>query len=122
VHLVVRVPAQSLHGASDPASRLQEIAFAGERPPRQAPTEACHEPARDTALPHALDGERSTARTNQPSRERQLLARAVPSAPIPHTHGRAVCRQIELAVDSTKSLSHAAQLMQFRGHIALNLS
>jgi hypothetical protein len=107
MHQIVCTPTQSLHGVADPPARLQEIAFAGERPPGQASTEAYQEPARDTALSHALDGERGTGRTNQPSRERQLLARAVPSAPLPYTRGRAVCGQIELAVVSTKSLSHA---------------
>ena len=107
MHDIVRAPAESLHGLADPAPRLHEIAFAGERPPRQASTEACDETSRDTALAHALDGDRGARRTNQPSRERELLARAVPSAPIPDTRRRAVRVEIVPAVVSTKSLSHA---------------
>lgn len=105
--MIIGPPAKPLDRAAEPPAGLAEIAFTRERPPRETAAEARQKAAGHASLPQPLHGKRGAARTDQPPRERDLLARAVPSTPIPDADRCSVRRQIELAVDSTRDLRHA---------------
>ena len=83
-------PARST-ACAEPAARLREIAFAGQRPPREAAAEAGEQRAGDRALTKPLQRQRAAADADQPARHRQLFARAVPPAVAPRRCSAARC-------------------------------
>src|SRR6202035_86565 len=101
VHQIIGPPAKAFDGVTEPSARARQIAFTRQRPPREAAAKTGQNAADDISLPHSLEREHAAADADEPSRERQLLTRAVPATPVPHTDRRAVRREIESAVRSS---------------------
>src|SRR5262249_40988267 len=110
VHEIFTAPAGALHNLAIPSPRLREVAFAGECPPGEAAADASEHSANDRFLAKALYCERGTADADQPARDRQLLARAVPTATLPHADGSAMCCQVK-----SVCFVHAITMMQVWG-------
>ena len=49
-----------------------------------------------TALPQALDGEYSSTGADEPAGDGESLARAIPTAALPHARRVAMCRKVEV--------------------------
>jgi hypothetical protein len=109
VHEIVVVHPRLDH-AREEAPRIRQIAFAGERPPREARAEAAEQRTHHRLLSKALDRQRAAADADQPARERELLARAVPPTLVPDAGRGAVSREVQSF--TVRSLSHGAELMQ----------
>ena len=58
-------PWRAVDQSQEPFARLREIAFAGERPPRESAAHAGERAAGPRALAHALNGERCGVRSSR---------------------------------------------------------
>jgi hypothetical protein len=115
MHEIIGPPAEALYGVTKPSARARQIAFTRQRPPREAAAKTGQNAADDVSLAHSLEREHAAADSDEPSRERQLLTRAVPAPPVPNADRRAVRREIESAVRSSSGFSHGHDGCNFGG-------
>ena len=115
MHQIIGPPAKAFDGVTKPSARARQIAFTGQRPPREAASNAGQNAADDVSLAHALEREHAAADADEPSCERQLLTRAVPATPVPDADRRAVRPEIESAVRSSSAFSHGHDGCNFGG-------
>src|SRR5437016_12158185 len=90
------VPWRTLEYVREPSTRLRQIAFAGECPPREGPPDTREHAARGRPLPYTLDGERPSTDADEPARQRQSFATAVPAPSFPAAGRCAMRFQVEL--------------------------
>ena len=76
------------------------------------PPQAGEQRAEDRPLPQPLQRQRAAADADEHARHRQLLARAVPPAPVPDAAGGPMRRQVQ-----SVRVGHARRPMQFLGQI-----